>query len=101
MAFVSPLTGISFFSALILTIALAILWEAFEKIIHVRESVQNILWDITLSIVAFVVTSFILLTYPPHPDDLFVVAAVVLILFAFTNISGWLAYRRRNRDFMH
>lgn len=97
---ISPfLIGISSYSALVLTIVCALLWELFEKLFHIKESMQNILLDIILSVVAFLLTSSILQSYSLHPDDLAVVATAVAALFIFTNISGWLAYRRRNRDF--
>lgn len=100
-AFLPPLTGISFLTALALTLILAMLWEIYEKFLDIKETIQNSLLDIILPIVAFTLTSHILRIYAFHRDDLTVVAIAVLVLYAFTNISGWLAYRRRNRDFMH
>lgn len=99
MAFLPSLTGVSVFKALAFTFVLAVLWELYEKFVSVRETVQNSLLDILLPIVAFVASSFILTSYPLHPNDLRVVASAVFVLYLFTNISGWLAYRRRNRDF--
>ncbi|KKW39546.1 MAG: hypothetical protein UY89_C0020G0010 [Parcubacteria group bacterium GW2011_GWA1_54_9] len=99
MGMFPALTGISFLTALALTFALAMLWELYEKLIGIRETVPNILLDVVLSIAACVLTSYALLAYPLHPDDLLVVAVAVLALYTFTNLSGWFAYRRRNRDF--
>ena len=101
MGILPSLIGISFYYALVLTIVLAVLWEILEKIIGVKETIQNILLDVLLSVVAFLLISSLLLSYSLHPDDLTVVAIAVLTLFLFTNFSGWLAYRRRTRDFMH
>ena len=99
MGMFPALTGISFLTALALTFALAMLWELYEKLIGIRETVPNILLDVVLSIAACVLTLYALIAYPLHPDDLLVVAVAVLALYTFTNLSGWFAYRRRNRDF--
>jgi hypothetical protein len=99
MSFLPELIGISVLSALALTIILAMLWEIYEKFVDIRETVQNSLLDVILPIVAFTLTSYALLIYPPRHDTQIVIATAVLILYLFTNISGWLAYRRRNRDF--
>lgn len=101
MASLPQLIGISFLTALALTIIFAMLWEIFEKVIGVKESIRNILLDIVLPIFAFTLTSFILLAYPLHTNDLLVVTIAVLTLYIFTNLSGWRAYRRRQRDFIH
>ncbi len=94
------LIGVSFSTAFMLTITLAVAWELYEQCIGIRETVPNILLDIVLSITACILTSYALLAYPLHPHDLLVIAAAVLVLYVFTNLSGWLAYRRRKRDFM-
>ena len=99
MAFVPPLTDVSFSMALTLTALFAVLWELFEMYLGIKETVLNSLLDVFLPICAYIITSFILLTSSYHYDDLLVLASAVGILYIFTNISGWLAYRRRNRDF--
>ncbi|MCR4276264.1 MAG: hypothetical protein NUV90_02690 [Candidatus Parcubacteria bacterium] len=99
MAFLPSLAGTSFLTALALTIILAMLWEIYEKFVQIRETVQNSLLDIILPIVAFTLTSYILRIYSFQYSDLLVIAIAVLVLYTFTNISGWLAYRRRNRAF--
>lgn len=99
MAFVPSLTGISFLTALSLTIILAMLWEIYEKFVDIKETIQNSLLDIILPIVAFTMTSYALRIYAFNYDELLVAAIAISILYLFTNISGWLAYRRRNRDF--
>ncbi|MSU74819.1 hypothetical protein EXS57_03540 [Candidatus Kaiserbacteria bacterium] len=100
-AMVPGLTGVSLFSAFILTIALALLWELYEKIIGIRERTLNSVADVVLPILAFTGTSFALRAFPLHPQTLLVVAIAVFLIYLFTNISGWLAYRRRNHDFIH
>lgn len=101
MGMVPLLAGISFLTAFTLTLILAVLWEVYEKFSGIKETVQNILFDLILSVMAFIITSLALLMYPLHTDDLRVVASAVFIVYAFTNISGWLAYRRRDHNFMH
>ncbi len=100
-AFLPALTDLSFLTALALTIILGMLWEIYEKFVAIKETVQNSLLDIILPIVAFTLTSYVLRIYSFHREELLVVATAVFIVYAFTNISGWLAYRRRNRDFMY
>ncbi len=99
--FLPSLIGISFLTALTLTLILAMSWEIYEKFVGIKETIQNSVLDIILPIFSFTLTSFILLVYPLHPNDLLVVAIAVLALYIFTNLSGWLAYRRRQRDFMN
>src|SRR3989344_8259818 len=100
MAFVPPFADISFSFALVLTLVLAVLWELFEMRVGIRETVLNSLLDVFLPIAAYIITSYILLLQPYHRDELVVFAVAVLLLYLFTNISGWLAYRRRQRDFI-
>lgn len=99
MAFLPFLIGISFLSALALTIIFAMLWEVYEKFVDIKETMQNSLLDIILPIVAFTLASYVLRIYSFSSDEITVAAAGVSTLYLFTNISGWLAYRRRNRDF--
>lgn len=101
MAFLPPLTGLSLPTTLALTVILAITWEMYEGFIKIRETNLNSIIDILLPILAFIITSYLLRSYPYRSDDLSVIAGAVFIVYAFTNISGWLAYRRRNRDFTH
>jgi len=93
---VPPLVGISFLTALALTLILAMLWEIYEKFVDIKETIQNSLLDVILPVVAFTLTSYMLRMYPLHPDDLLVIAIAVFAVYAFTNISGWFAYRRRD-----
>lgn len=98
-AFLPRLTGLSFLTALALTIIFAMLWEVYEKFVEIKETIQNSLLDIILPVVAFTLTSYVLLLCSFHYDDLVVIATGVFIVYVFTNVSGWLAYRRRARDF--
>ena len=66
----------------------------------IKETILNIISDFILPIVAFTATALVLRTYSFHPEDLLVVMSAVLFLYIFTNLSGWLAYRRRKREFM-
>mgnify|MGYP003394303087 CR=1 FL=1 len=101
MAFVPPLTDISFSIVLTFSFILAVLWELFEIYIGIKETVLNSLLDVFLPIVAFIITSYMLHIYTFRHDELLVIAVAIFVLYVFTNISGWLAYRRRNRDFTH
>src|ERR1035437_7077680 len=83
-AFLPALTGLSFLTALALTLILAMLWEIYEKFVAIKETVQNSLLDIILPIVAFTLTSYVLRIYSFHHDDLLVIATAVLVLYLFT-----------------
>ncbi len=95
------LTDISLSAALGLTIALAVLWEWYEKLIGIKETALNIAADFVLPVLAFTCTTALFNAYQLEYDELLVLAGAVLIIYAYTNISGWLAYRRRNRAFMY
>lgn len=99
MAFLPPLIAISTLTAFALTLILAMLWEIYEKFVEIKETVMNSLLDIILPIVSFMLTTRILLSYSFYKDQIMVIAVAVFILYVFTNVSGWLAYRRRSRDF--
>lgn len=102
MGFVPPLVDyISFSFALVLTLVIAVLWELFEMGIGIRETVLNSLLDVFLPVVGYILTSYILISYSYHRDDLMVVAAAIFAVYLFTNLSGWRAYRRRQREFTH
>ncbi len=95
------LTGISTLMALSFTIILAVLWEWYEKCIGIKETNLNIAADFVLPVLSFTFTLFLIDLYPLRPDELLVIWCAVLFIYAYTNISGWLAFRRRHRDFMH
>ena len=101
MGFLPFFIDVSPFVAGLLTVILAVLWEMGEKFVGIKETVLNSIFDIVLPIFAFIITSYVLRVYPLHPDELLVAVGATLILYVFTNVSGWLAYRRRNRDFIH
>ena len=75
------------------------LWEVYEKFVQIKETVTNSLLDIVLPIVALTLTTYLIRIYPLEYHELLVMTGAVLLVYIFTNISGWLAYRRRNRDF--
>lgn len=99
-AFLVPLGGQTISTALILTVLIAVLWEIYERLAKIRESIQNSLLDVILSVVAFTLTSYALVIYSYAPrENIQVIAIAILVLYIYTNLSGWLAYRRRSRDF--
>lgn len=98
---VPQLFGISVTTALVLMAVLAIAWELYEKRIGIKETALNIAADFVLPVLAFTCTLFVLRLYPLYHDELLVFAVAVGAVYLFTNISGWLAYRRRHRDFIH
>ncbi|MEK7144946.1 MAG: hypothetical protein AAB794_03800 [Patescibacteria group bacterium] len=102
MGMLPPLIGISLLTALSLTLILALLWELYEKLVEIKETFLNSVFDVILPIVAFTCISLVFHFYSFHPNDILVVAIAIFVLYVFTNLSGWLAYRRRKHDFyMH
>lgn len=99
MCIVSALMAIPVFIAFTFTGLLAVFWEIAEEYMGVRENILNSFSDIVLSIMAFVLTYQALLAYPLNFDTLMVIFVAVLSIYTFTNVSGWLAFRRRNRAF--
>lgn len=99
-ALLPSLFGVSLAQALVLTLTLALSWELFERYAGVKETFLNGLADVLLPIVAFTGISFLLRVYAFHPDELAVFMSATLTLYCYTNLSGWLAYRRRKREFL-
>jgi hypothetical protein len=100
MGFLPHVTNISFFTGLALTVILGMLWEIYEKFVEIKETILNSIFDVVLPMGSFILTTEILRLYPYlQPADLWVLMGAVFIVYAFTNISGWLAYRRRNSAF--
>ena len=97
----SPLIGMPLSTAFVFMALLAILWEWYEKLIGIKETNLNIAADFVLPFLAFTGVSFLLRIYPLQSDELLVIFSAFLILYAYTNLSGWLAFRRRVRAFMH
>src|SRR3989344_5332818 len=81
MAFVPPFADISFSFVLVLTLVLAILWELFEMSVGIKETVLNSLLDVFLPIAAYIIASYVLLSFSYHREDLGVVTIAVLILY--------------------
>jgi len=100
-AILAPLTNMPTFTAFALMAVLAVLWEWYEKLIGIKETNLNIAADFVLPALAFTCTLFLLDIYRLRQDELLVIWCAVLIVYLYTNISGWLAFRRRVRDFMY
>jgi hypothetical protein len=100
-AFTPFLFDVSINLSFFIMITLALLWEVYEKIIDIRETVWNILIDILLPIIAFFVTHKVLLFYNVDVERAKIFFSGLLFIYLFTNVSGWLAFRRRKRDFMN
>jgi multidrug transporter EmrE-like cation transporter len=101
MAFFPILIGFSIWASLVLTLLFAMLWEIYEKFIDIKETIPNSLIDILLPVLAFILTSLTIQKIELQKEDALVVATAIFVVYCFTNISGWLAYRRRQREFMN
>jgi hypothetical protein len=87
--------GISTKTALIWTIILGLLWEVYEKLAHIEETVLNSLFDIILPLAAFAITTYLLTRFPIYTDTQRIIGVVVFIIYIAINTLGWMAYRKR------
>ncbi|HCR52484.1 TPA: hypothetical protein DIV48_02430 [Candidatus Kaiserbacteria bacterium] len=94
-AMLPQLFGISSLTAFALVVICALLWEVYEKLANIRETVLNSLFDIILSILGFTIASLLLLAYPLEIYTLQIVAAALFGLYMGINILGWFAHLKR------
>lgn len=97
MALAPPFLLISFYTALVLTVIVSILWEWLEIYAEVHESLANRIFDVAFHIFGFLLLSTFLAKYPQDQGTLSVFGLIVLIAYGIMNFLGWLAYRRRKR----
>ena len=101
MGMLPLLTGVSFVMGCVFTAFLAVSWEVFEKsILRVRETTQNVILDVVLALLGYALVAHLLFLYPLHRQDAWMTFIAIGVLYLFMNLSGWLAYRRRQRDLM-
>lgn len=100
-AFLPEMIGIPISTAFYAMLILALLWEVYEKFVDIKETILNSIFDIILPIVAYFLTREAISYYSVDHERATVLFIAFLIVYMFTNLSGWLAYRRRNREFMH
>jgi len=94
--FLVPLTLATTF---LIMLGIALVWEMLEWFVGIRETVWNNISDVLLPCISFYVTTEALLYYNVLREQLYVFFGAVLSVYLFTNISGWMAYRKRNREF--
>ena len=99
-AFIPYFDGVTALDAFLIMIVSALLWEVYEKLKDIRETVWNNIMDMLLPILAFFITLKVLELYPLEREEQIVIFTAVLIVWAYCNISGWRAYRRRVKAFM-
>lgn len=92
-----PSFGISFVLGFAWTLGSAVLWEIGEKVFKIKESKKNILLDIALSVVAYVLIAALLARYALEQGHLFIALAAVIGINAIMVYFGWRAHRRRER----
>lgn len=97
MAMLPPLLDISFMTAFALMMILALVWEVYEKIIGIKETLLNILFDVILPVVGFVLTANSLLSRYYDLIDLQIFTAVIFVLYMGMNTLGWYAHVKREQ----
>ena len=100
-AFLPSIFDITYETSFLAMVIAALIWEVCEKFLEVKETVWNSVIDIILPIISFFLTVQILNFQQLQKEEVIVYFLGVLALYIFTNISGWLAFRRRQRDFTH
>jgi hypothetical protein len=100
-AFVPYAIPLSLLEVFLIMVGIALIWELGEYMEGIRETIWNNIADVILPIISYFLASHFLITYGLLPDQMTVLFVAVLMVYIFTNISGWLAYRRRVREFMH
>lgn len=101
MAFLPFVTPISLIASFSLMLLLALLWEIYEKIIHINETVTNNLFDVLLPVISFVFLAMFLEKSDINHSTIIVLLIATIIIYLFTNISGWFAFKRRQKEFMN
>lgn len=101
MAFLPYVTTVSLISSFALMLLFAVLWELYEKFIHINETLTNNLFDVLLPVISFVFLSMFLEKSEISRTTIWVLFGATLLIYVFTNISGWLAFRRRQKEFMN
>lgn len=97
MAAAPPLLDVSLLTALALTVVLALLWELYEKIVGIQETLLNGLFDLILPIMSFALTSYALRAYPLEIETLQNATGAVFALYMVMNLWGWFAHLKRKQ----
>jgi hypothetical protein len=100
-AFIPFYSHLTFEYVFVSMVVLAFLWEIGEYIAGIKETIWNNIADVLLPIISFLIIEKVLVTTTLLQEQRTVAFVGVITLYFFTNISGWLAYRRRQRDFTH
>ncbi len=81
-------TGILLFTA----IALMVLWEIFEVIVNIGESIENRIIDVVVGVVGFLPAFFFA---PEQTGEKVIVLVILIVLLATLEYLGWRAYSER------
>lgn len=101
MAMLPYTTNISLAASFALMLLLAILWELYEKVIKINETLTNNMFDVILPVISFIFVAMIVGQIQLSKQSAVVILSGLILVYLFTNISGWLAFRRRQREFMN
>lgn len=101
MALLPFTTNLSLAASFALMLLLAILWELYEKIIKINETLTNNMFDVILPVISFIFVAMILGQTQISKESATVILGALIVVYLFTNISGWLAFRRRQKEFMN
>jgi hypothetical protein len=95
MALLPPLFDVSVTAAFTFTVILGLLWEVYEKLAKIEETLLNSLFDVLLPIASFSITAYLFSRFSLDVGVAQVTLVVTLIFYISMNTLGWMAYRKR------
>ncbi len=87
-----PIPLISIF---VVVLVLLVLWEVFELIRKIRETLGNRFVDILIAVVGFTLTIFVYRIL--EPEFAHIIGIIILVIYLTLGLSGWLAYEVRSK----
>ncbi len=85
--------GLSFGTALWISLVLFIAWEIFEVTSDVKEHILNLLMDVVFDLLGFVFSAWVYLTLDKSFSPL--VWVLLALALALLTLRGYIAYRKR------
>lgn len=95
IAGVSVLSSIPFWTSVIILFFLLFLWEVYEILIKIKETVANRVLDIVFGLIGYATMYIVMNLELLNNIMLFL---IVTILFVIMNLWGWIAYKIRSSD---
>lgn len=82
------------------TLIVAILWEIFERKVGIRETKMNVVSDVFMPLLAYVVTVWLVATPDISHEQHVALLTVTIIFYSLTSYAAWQARFSRDPDFL-